>query len=119
LFGLQPLAELPDELRARKIGASRYGTENLGPADALTPDITDLVSAFDPARLNGTVAPLPVSYVMIPENLIHVLPSTSGYGCRELGIVPVDRALGIENEIPDDFNPRPKTNPTADTPGTK
>jgi phospholipase C len=119
LFELKPLAELPDEQRARKIGASRYGTENLGPADALTPDITDLVSAFDPARLDGTAAPLPASYVMIPEDLIHVLPPTSGYGCRELGIVPVDRALGIENKIPSDFNPRPKTNPSLNTPGAK
>jgi phospholipase C len=119
LFGLTPLAELPDELRARKIGASRYGTENLGPADALTPDITDLVGAFDPARLNGTAAPLPPSYVMIPENLVKVLPPTSGYGCRELGIVPVDRVLGIENKIPADFNPRPKTNPTTDLSGAK
>jgi len=116
LFGLKPLAELPDELRARKIGVSRYGTKNLGPADAFTPDITDLVSAFDPARLNGTAAPLPANYVMIPENLIQVLPATSGYGCRELGIVPVDRALGIKNQIPADFNPRPKTNPTTGKP---
>ncbi|HEV8073095.1 MAG TPA: alkaline phosphatase family protein, partial [Opitutaceae bacterium] len=119
LFGLKPLAELPDEERARKIGASRYGTDNLGPADALTPDITDLVGAFDPARLNGTAAPLPASYVMIPENLVQVLPSTSGYGCRELGIVPVDRVLGIKNKIPDDFNPRPKTDPSLNTPGAK
>jgi phospholipase C len=56
---------------------------------------------------------------MIPENLIQVLPQTSGYGCRELGIVPVDRALGIENKIPADFNPRPKTNPTTDLSGAK
>jgi phospholipase C len=119
LFGLKPLAELPDEERARKIGASRYGTENLGPADALTPDITDLVGAFDPARLSGKAAALPASYVMIPENLVQVLPQTSGYGCRELGIVPVDRALGIKNQIPPDFNPRPKTDPTPDQPGAK
>jgi phospholipase C len=119
LFGLHPLAELPDERLARQIGVTRYGTANLGPADALTPGITDLVSAFDPARLNGTAAPLPPSYTMIPENLIHNLPPTSGYGCRELGIVPVDRVLGIENKIPNDFNPRPKTNPTPARPAAK
>jgi phospholipase C len=119
LFELKPLAELPDELHARKIGASRYGAENLGPADALTPDITDLAGAFEPARLSGAAAPLPASYVMIPENLVQVLPSTSGDGCRELGIIPVDRALGIKNQIPPDFNPRPKTDPSLTTPGTK
>jgi phospholipase C len=119
VFGLHPLAELPDERLARQIGVSRYGMENLGPADALTPDITDLVSAFDPARLSGTAAPLPASYAMIPEDLIDRLPPATGYGCRQLGIVPVDRALGIENKIPDDFNPRPKTNPTTANAGVK
>ena len=41
------------------------------------------------------------------------LPEASGYGCKSLGIVPVDVALGIANPIPSDFNPRPKTNPSA------
>ena len=31
---------------------------------------------------------------------------------KDIGIVPVDQALGLTNPIPVDFNPRPKTNPT-------
>jgi phospholipase C len=112
LFNLIPLAKLPDELRARQIGQKKYGDADLGPADALTPGVTDLSGAFDPARLDGTAAPLPASYVMIPEKLIHTLPPVSGYGCQALGIVPVDKLLGIKNDVPADFNPRPKTDPT-------
>lgn len=112
LFGLVPLAKLPDELHARQVGLDRYGQSDLGPADALTPGVTDLAAGFDPARLDGSAAPLPAAYAEIPETLVHKLPQRSGYGCRQLGITPVDQALGIKNEIPADFNPRPKTTPT-------
>ena len=33
LFDLIPLADLPDEMRARQIGAEKFGQANLGPAD--------------------------------------------------------------------------------------
>lgn len=111
LFDLIPLAELPAEKRAREIGRQRFGQPDLGPADALTPGVTDLAGGFDPARLSGHAAPLPRDYAIIPEQLIRSLPPTSGYGCKALGIVPVDRALGIENPVPADFNPRPHTCP--------
>ena len=113
LFGLIPLAKLPDEARARTLARTRLGVSDLGPADALTPGITDLLSAFDPARLAGTAPPLPSDYAVVPEDLIRQLPAVSGYGCKALGIVPVDVALGIANPIPADFNPRPKTNPSS------
>ena len=48
------------------------------------------------------------NYVEIPESLIKVLPQFSGYGLKQLGIVPTDRSKHIKNEIPKDFNPRPK-----------
>ena len=85
---------------------------NLGPDDALTPGVTDLLDAFSPSRLLGISAPLPPSYVTVPEGRITTLPEnwTSG-GCKYLGITTTDRQLGIPNMIPADFNPRPKTNP--------
>jgi phospholipase C len=112
-FGLTPLAKLPDEFAARKLGEKKFGQKNLGPADALTPDVTDLLGAFSPARLAGKLAPLSSGYVEIPESLVRHLPAETGYGCKALGIVTTDRKLKIPNRIPPDFNPRPRTNPTV------
>ena len=111
LFGLIPLALLPDEARARRLGMEKFGVSGLGPADAVVAGVTDLSSAFDPARLSGRAKPLPPDYAFIPEDLVRRLPPASGYGCKALGITPVDYSLGIENVVPTDFNPRPKTNP--------
>jgi phospholipase C len=111
-FGLTPLALLPDEMKARKLGKQEFGQPNLGPADALTPNVGDLMSAFDPNRLNGTVPPLPASYAVIPNKVIMSLPHDGGFGCDADGIVPTDIAKGIQNNIPRDFNPLPGTNPT-------
>jgi phospholipase C len=115
LFGLIPLARLPDEARARRLGKARLGVADLGPADALTPGVTDLLSGFDPARLSGRAPPLPPDYAVVADELVRQLPATTGYGCKALGILPVDVALGIANPIPSDFNPRPKTNPSPHT----
>jgi phospholipase C len=111
LFNLPPLATLPDEMRGRKLGEEKLGRKDLGPEDALTPGITDLLDAFSPLRLQGKARPLPSAYGTIPETLIQTLPGISGYGCKDLGIVTTDRKQKIKNEIPDDFNPRPATNP--------
>ncbi|HEV2302632.1 MAG TPA: alkaline phosphatase family protein [Stellaceae bacterium] len=113
LFGLTPLALLPDEARARRLGLEKFGLADLGPADALAAGVADLSSAVDPARLAGRAKPLPAAYASIPEKLVRNLPAASGLGCKALGITPVDYALGVANMIPADFNPRPKTNPTA------
>ncbi|MGH7714721.1 MAG: alkaline phosphatase family protein, partial [Vulcanimicrobiaceae bacterium] len=112
LFNRTPLALLPDERRARALGVKEFRQSNLGPADALTPDVTDLSSAFDPARLAGLAPPLPASYATVPSNLVDELPEASGYDCKALGITPVDIALGVPNDIPTDFNPRPRTDPS-------
>jgi phospholipase C len=114
VFNLKPLADLPDEKAARDAAAKR-GLMNEGPFDDLTDGVTDLLSAFDPARLAGRAPALPASYVEVPENLIFTLPQQSGYGWRQVGVEPTDYRLGIVNEIPKDFNPRPKTEPTVDT----
>jgi phospholipase C len=84
----------------------------VGPEDAITPGISDLTDAFSPSRLSGKAGPLMPSYVTIPDALITTLPgSWIVGGCKYLGITTTDRAQGITNPIPSDFNPRPKTNP--------
>ena len=111
VFNLPPLALLPDELEGRKLGEQQFGQKDLGPEDALTPGITDLLDAFSTSRLLGKADPLPQSYVTVSEALIQTLPQAWGFGgCSYLGITTTDRQLGITNSIPSDFNPRPKTN---------
>ncbi len=112
VFGLPPLALLPDEMLGRLIGQSLTGQTGLGPEDALTDGITDLLDGFSPARLLGNAPPLPPDYVVVPDPLLLALPQATGYGCADLGIVPTDRDLGIVNTVPADFNPRPSTNPS-------
>jgi phospholipase C len=112
LFGLTPLAKLPDERKGRVLGKQRFGQSNWGPDDALTPGVCDLVAAFDPARLKGEAAPLPPSYAIIPDIIVEVLPQKSGFGLKDIGVTPVDIARHISNPVPADFNPRPKTNPS-------
>jgi len=109
VFNLPPLALLPDEFYGRVLGWFEFGQWDLGPEDALTPGVSDLTEAFSPSRLLGFAPPLPASYVTVPESQITTLPQ--GGGCTSLGITTTDRALGIANPIPADFNPRPKTNP--------
>ena len=70
-------------------------------------------SAFDAARLDGRAAPLPPSYAEVPATLVDRLPQQTGYGCKAVGIVPVDVQRGIHTTPPADFNPRPKTEPTS------
>jgi phospholipase C len=112
VFHLPPLALLPDEMNGRQLGQREFGQENLGPEDAITPGISDLLDAFSPSRLSGRAEPLPPSYVTIPDALITTLPGSWNVGgCKYLGITTTDRALGVANPIPSDFNPRPKTNP--------
>jgi phospholipase C len=112
VFNLPPLALLPDELNGRQLGQREFGQENLGPEDAITPGISDLLDAFSPSRLSGKADPLPPYYVMVSDALIATLPASWGFGgCRYLGITTTDRQLGITNVVPGDFNPRPKTNP--------
>jgi len=118
VFGLPPLATLPDELLGRYLGMAQFGQPNLGPNDALTPGVSDLLDAFSPLRLMGTAQPLPPDYVTIAEPYVMTLPQTTGLGCADLGILTTDRALGIPNNIPSDFNPRPKTNPSTSAAST-
>lgn len=74
--------------------------------------MSNLICAFDPARLKGTAKSLPASYAVIPDKIVARLPQQSGFGLQDLGITPVDIARHLPNPIPPDFNPRPRTDPT-------
>ncbi len=122
VYGLTPLADLPDELAARAAGAGSAAFNgpngpqaNLGPADDFVA-MGDLTEAFDNDRLLGNAAPLPASYAAIPAAAVHSLPHYDGAGCTALSITPTDYpsgyALGAENDPPPiDFNPRPVLSP--------
>lgn len=112
VFGLPPLATLPDELLGRYLGLAEFGQEDVGPQDAITPGVSDLLDAFSTSRLMGLADPLSADYVMIDPAYINKIPQTTGLGCADLGITTTDFQLGIQNKIPADFNARPKTNPT-------
>jgi phospholipase C len=111
-FGLPPLATLPDELLGRYLGLAEFGQNDLGPQDAITPGVSDLTDSFSPSRLMGLSAALTPDWVKVAPSYVTTIPQTTGLGCSDLGIIPTDRLLGIPSDIPADFNPRPKTNPT-------
>ena len=115
LFGLVPLADLPDEERARQIGVEKFGQANLGPADDKVPGVGDMSSAFDTLRLEGKRAPLSAKYAKIPPGEIASFPHANGEGCKQLEITPTDWKL--PNPVPADFNPRPDTTPGIPTAG--
>ena len=119
LFNLTPLANLPDEAAARKLGESEFGQKDLGPADAKVANVGNMFSAFDNNRLVGKVPPLDAEYAQIPTTLTTTLPQFEGNGCRILGVSPTD--LGKDGTIidppPSDFNPRPGTTPGTPSSG--
>ena len=109
LYGLKPLADLPDEAQARAAGLTKFHQPYLGPADDHVPGVGNLFSAFDNNRLLGTVPPVPASFVTIPPSIYSALPQYNNRGCSALGITPTDH--GLTNPIPPDFNPRPAEEP--------
>jgi phospholipase C len=109
LFGLIPLADLPDEERARTIGVEKFGQANLGPADDKVEDVGDMTSAFDTLRLQGKRPPLSAAYATISAAEITSFPHANGAGCKQLQITPTDSDRA--NPVPADFNPRPDTTP--------
>ena len=111
LFNLTPLGDLPDESSAAAEGYKTYGQKYLGPTDANTPNVGDLFTAFDNGRLTGQTAVIPASYATIPSSYFS-LPHYGGNGCRILQITPTDyTSHGLIDPAPQDFNPRPSTNP--------
>jgi len=119
LFGLTPLADLPDEANARTLGQTLFNQPYLGPADDQVPGMGDLFSAFDNNRLLGFEPPLPPEFAVIPKSMVLSLPHYGGNGCRALFITPTDYVDGkLIDPPPADFNPRPSTNPGIPTSGT-
>jgi phospholipase C len=117
LFSLSPLADLPDEKRARALqqitAPDGSKQRDLGPADDMVP-MGDLFEDFDNDRLLGRAPPLPAALAMIEG--ARNLPHDGGEGCRALHIVPTDYPDGLKpgGEIdppPPDFNPRPIVSP--------
>jgi hypothetical protein len=116
---LTPLADLPDEANARELGEATYGQKYLGPADDNTPEVGDLFSAFDNARLLGWLPKLPAEYAIIPHSEAVTLPHYGAQGCKVLHILPTDYVHGkVIDPAPADFNPRPSTNPGLPTSGS-
>ena len=120
LFNLTPLADLPDEANARALGElPPFNQKYLGPADAHTPGVGNLFSAFDNARLLGFVPPLPADYAKIPQSEVVSLPHYGAEGCRVLHITPTDIVHGkVIDPAPADFNPRPGSEPGVPTSGS-
>ncbi len=118
IFALPSLASLPDEKQAlirgedaQFNGPDGFVQHYLGPRDINTPATDDLLSAFEPRRLSGDVAPLPASYAMVPPDVIASLPHYGGKGCQAIGMLPEDMRQHIETRVPDHFNTLPATLP--------
>ncbi len=135
LFGLVPLAVLPDEVKGREKGLATLGQANLGPSDDPDNSVGDLLEAFDYDRLRGDKPPIPASQATFPASVVATLPhlatanySPNGYtngACAAIGILPTDfpslaayKAGTPIDPYPVDVNPRPTQSPGTPTSGT-
>lgn len=115
LYGLKPLADLPDEAQAKLQGQVTLNQPYLGPADDGVPNVGTLLAAFDNNRLLGVAPVLPASYIQLPTAFYMNLPQLNNTGCSALNITPTD--TGLPNPVPTDFNPRPGSSPGIPTSG--
>lgn len=76
VFGLPPLASLPDE----------HPYMPQGPRDG-NPAITNLAGAFDVRRFSGAIPAIPASAAEIPQSDVDRIPAAMN--CKSLGIAPV------------------------------
>ncbi len=136
LFGLVPLASLPDEKHGRELGKQTLGQPNLGPSDDMDNNVGDLTEAFDYDILRGNKPPVSILKASIPAATVSSLPhyaasgqySPNGYtngACRAIGILPTDfpswdayKAGQPADPYPVDVNPRPTQSPGTPTSGT-
>ena len=135
LYGLVPLASLPDEVRGRKLGLSELGQPNLGPSDDPNNNVGDLTEAFDYDILLGRKPPIPAGLASVPTEEWKSLPhlATAGYSpngytngaCRAIGVLPTDftswekyQAGEPIDPYPVDVNPRPTASPGTPTSGS-
>ena len=68
LFGLVPLASLPDEMFGRELGLLTLGQPNLGPSDDPFNNVGDLTEAFDYDILRGHKPPVSGSLAIVPAD---------------------------------------------------
>ncbi len=134
LFGLVPLAQLPDEAHARQLGQQNLGQANLGPSDDPANALGDLTEVFDYNRLQSN-APIAPSAATFSDTQIRSFPhlaqpgfSPNGYtngACAAIGVLPTDfpSAAAYQNGTPTDpypidVNPRPSSSPGLPTSGS-
>jgi phospholipase C len=111
IFNLPALESLPDEQNAQQAGKQIYNQDNLGPTDDPNNPLSgDLTSAFSISRLKGHDVLKP-SYVTILDSDITTLPQwgTDPLHSKHMHITPTDSKR--TNNIPQDFNPRPSSQP--------
>ncbi len=135
LFGLVPLASLPDEVHARALGLANLGQANLEPTDDPTNDVGNMLEAFDNDILLGNKAPVASSLATFTPAQVASLPhlatanySPNGYtngACAAIGVLPTDfssvaayRAGTPIDPYPIDVNPRPTTSTGTPSSGT-
>ena len=136
LFGLVPLASLPDEVKGRVLGEKALGQANLGPSDDPNNDLGDLTEGFDAADPAGPQeAESQLRAATFSPTQIKTLPhlatpnySPNGYtngACAAIGVLPTDfkSAADYKNgtpidPYPSDVNPRPTQSPGTPTSGT-
>ena len=125
VFGLMPLASLPEEKEALEQGDSAafnrfapagFHQKYLGPRDINSAITDSLLGGFDPARLSGAAPILPANYAAIPEDVVAALPHFGAKGCAALGMTPEDLRLGRRRAPPAHFNPLPATLPAYNRP---
>jgi phospholipase C len=97
VFGLPPLASLPDE--------KPYMPE--GPRDA-NAALTDLIGAFDAGRIDGSTPPIPAGDAIVPDATVNAFPPAMS--CRSLGIAPV-AVPNVSQSPPPGFVPRIQPTP--------
>ena len=97
VFGLPPLASLPDE--------KPYMPE--GPRDA-NPRLTDLLGGFDPARLAGSRPAISASEAEIPDSVVNQFPPPMS--CSSIDVTPISLP-GAALAPPASFNPLPRKGP--------
>jgi phospholipase C len=140
VFGLTPLASLPNEVHGRVLGLAKLGQPNLEPQDDPENALGDLTEAFDYGILQGEKPPLSPSLATFTGAQIASLPHladpslvsgvTTNGACAAIGMLPTDFPTQAAYEAgtpmdpaPIDYNPRPGTAPgepsiAGSTPGS-
>jgi phospholipase C len=134
LFGLVPLAALPNEVAGRQMGLAKLGQADLEPSDDPQNNVGDLLEAFDEDALLGVKSPIPAYQATFPADVVATLPhlarsnySPNGYtngACAAIGVLPTDfpsvdaykKGQPID-PYPVDVNPRPTQSPGTPTSG--